>query len=144
MNRIAYLILQILLLLVLFVIDKSSTGIYRLFDIFSFTVLYLMVLLHLRSSRSFITTFFVFGFLVDWYNKSFLGISSMVSIFVLFVYNIVVRRFAGNKLTMFLLNYVTAYILFQVWLGFESVASLPAFLFALFSTAITSYFWLQE
>lgn len=144
MNQVVFTLLQSLILLILFVLDKSFVGIFGLFDFFAFTVLYLMILLQLHTTRSYITVFFLFGFFVDWYNKSFLGVSSLLSIVILFVYHSIVGRFAGNKFSLFGLNFITAYILFQIWLGWNAVFSIPAFAFAAISVGVTSIMWLRE
>lgn len=144
MNKFASTLLQLLLLIVFFVFDKASNGIFSVFDYFSLTVIYLIILLQLNSPRSYISIFFLFGFLVDWYNKSYLGMSSLLSITILFVYNIVVRRFAGNKASLSGLNFVTSYLLFETWIGFSSFFSLQSFVFSLISLGITSLFWLRN
>jgi cell shape-determining protein MreD len=144
MNRVAFTIGQSLLLLIFFVIDKSSIGVFRPFDYFSLTILYLMVLLQLNSSRSFLTAFFLFGFLVDWYNKSFLGMSSLFAIIIAFIYNLILRRFAGNRATMFALNAITAYLLFEVWIGFREFFSVKALVFTGITMVLTAVMWLKE
>lgn len=143
MNRFIFTTLLTLTLLILFVADLAAQGIFRLFDVFSLTICFLVVLLNLNSSRSFITVFFVFGFLVDWVNKSFLGVSSLLSILLLFVYNMIVRRFAGNKLSLAIVNFAAGYLLFLIWTNFQNLFSIPALVCSTICLLVTSFLWFK-
>jgi hypothetical protein len=70
-------------------------------------------------------------------------VSSLLSILLLFVYNMIVKKFAGNKVSIFIVNLVTGYILFLIWTNFQHILSLPALICSVICLLVTSFLWFR-
>lgn len=133
-----------LLIAGLFVTDKSLASVISLFNFYSFTIFVLLIIANINTHRTFIFIFFVFGILCDWYNRSFLGTSILVSVISLYLFYIFKIRFSANKPLMTLLNIIFAYSLSGIFWGFSSFLDVRNIITSILIALSVSYLWLKE
>jgi hypothetical protein len=141
MSNIAFILINLVVLFILFVIDKGFHSISIITGYFSLSVFFLMVLLNLKLNSITPAVFFFFGFVVDLYSKTFLGISSLVSLFVFYMFKVVSVKFTGNRISLLGLNFISSYILFYVFNDYSRIVSFELFTFATISTLLLGVSW---
>ena len=144
MNRYLIQIFWIVIMLVLFVVDKAWSGVFSLFDYISLSILFLVFLANLRTRESFIVPFFVFAIVSDWYNKVFIGSGAVVVIVSLYLFNIFRIRFINNKPALTILNLIFIWILLLVINGLENIFSLNYVIGAVVSSLLISPIFFRE
>jgi len=133
-----------LALVVTFIVDKSLAGVISFFNFYSFTIVILLILVNIKTHRTFIFNFFVFGILCDWYNRAFLGTSILISIISLYLFYVFKIRFSSNKALMTLLNTIFAYFLSGAFWGFSSYLDVRNIIMSILIALSVSYLWLKE
>ena len=131
-------------LIVLFILDKSLSGVLSFFNFFSLTLVTLLILANLNTHRTFLFDFFIFGVLCDWYNRTFLGVNILVCIVGLYLFYIFKIRFHANKALMTIVNLIFSYILGIIFVGFSNILDLRVVIMSILVTATTSIIWLKD
>jgi hypothetical protein len=144
MNRFTLTVLFGFISILLFIIDKSLTGIFDFSNYFSLSITFLMILVNLQRSQPFTSIFFLFGLLSDWFNKSFVGLYSLISVVLSYIYLLLKLKIAGNKIALFITNFVTSYALYLISLHFDYFFNIKAFIGALLTTLISSLLWFRS
>jgi len=134
----------IFLIIGLFILDKSLASVVGLLGYFSFTIIVLAFIVNIKSHRTFIFEFFIFGLLCDWHNRYLVGVGVLISVVVLYLFYVFKIRFHSNKFFMTLVNIIFVYILALVYFGFSSIFEIRSLVLSLVSTAIISFLWLKD
>ena len=144
MNKFSTTILFGFISILLFIFDRSLTGIFDIANYFSFSITFLLLLANLQKTQAFTSILFLFGLLCDWFFKSFIGLYALISTLLSYIYILLRLKIAGNKVALFITNFLTAYTLYLISLHFDYIFSLKAFTGALLSTLISSVIWLRN
>lgn len=136
MGIIAFIPLSIFGLLFFFVVDKSFQNIFGFFNVFSLSVLYLLFFLGFKDKVLSGFLFFFFGVLVDWYYKTFLGVSSLLSVIVLYVAAFALYKFPGNRWSFLGLHILISYFLFYIFNGYTAFVDIRNLIAALITSTI--------
>jgi hypothetical protein len=142
MGNIAFIPLSIFTVTLLFVIDKAFQNAFVLFNYFSFTVLILVFLLNVKERNISVVVYFAFGILVDWYFKLFFGVSSLLSVLLLYASMFMFSKFAGNRWSLFGFNIAVSYVLIYIANGYGKLLTFQYFVAALVNALIMAIFLL--
>lgn len=117
MGGFVFIVGSLLLVLITFVLDHSWQSAFVLFHYFSISVVLLLLLLNFsKKNNTFL--FFFFGLLIDWYYKFSLGISSLLTLTVLYIFILLNHRVAANRWGQIILNTLTTFILYYIHNGY--------------------------
>lgn len=143
MNKIYIQMFIFILFILFFLFDVGLSELTFVKNLVILSVLLLNFIVNVKLESTFITIFVLAGFLFDWYNKNLLGLSSLVLVITLYMYYLLIIRFRGNKLVLYLINYVFNLILIQCFLGFslESHFLIQSSVGALIHTSLSLFWW---
>lgn len=141
MNNIISKLIYLLILCLLFVVDRALAGTFGVFEYFSFTILFLIILSGLKSEKNNMAIFFMYGLLVDSFGKGFLGFSSLVSVLVAYLYVFVSNKAGSNKLIQLGVSFFMTYFLFIIDRGFDKIFSLEYLIGSIIIAGISNIVW---
>jgi hypothetical protein len=143
MNKYVLNFVLILGLTLCFIFDQAFSSVLYAFTFFSFSILFISFFANIKKgvNINLILLFFVFGLYIDLFRHTFLGISSLLSIIVLFIYKYIRYRFAGNVPSIFFTNFVFIYLLFLIIHHFDKIFSKEAFVGGVVTTIIAAVVW---
>ncbi len=143
MNKIYLQIFIFILFLVFFFIDVGLAELTFVKNLVILSILLLNFIVIVKLESTFITIFVLAGFLFDWYNKNIFGLSSLVLVITLYFYYLLIIRFRGNKVVLYLINYIFNLILMQSFFGFslESNFLVQSCVGSLIHTTLSLFWW---
>lgn len=108
------------------------------------SIIFLQILINIKSGNTYVLLTAFSGIIFDWYNKTFLGVSSLILIVSLYLFNALQIRFHANRALMAVMNFTFAIILSYAYYGYENSNLAFIIVSSIVSTAITSYFWIKK
>lgn len=118
MNTSIFIPISIIFLVIFFLIDNAFKGIIHIFDYISLSVLYLLILKNYNTRLITLCVYFVFGVLIDWYYKKFLGFSSLLILVLYYSAALIENMISQNNTIKFFTNFLISYILLIFYNGY--------------------------
>ncbi len=144
MNKYVINVFAVMGLVLTFILEMSAKSVFPLFTYFSPVILFLFILSNIpNTSRAFLINYFVLGMLVDWYNKAFLGLSSLFSVALAYVYYVLVENYGANKIIVGILNFAGAYLFFLIIHNFQELLTFEGLVSSFVITALTAVLWMR-